>query len=504
MQITIPRGELKVAVAGFIKVVNGRSHTLPILGGVRFESSKARITAQVTDLEQHLRYRFGDAQAQGDGAFIMPLANLKDLVHGKAQETICFETGEKGSVTVTNHVGDHEVKHPVQGLDVDDWPSIPADVATKPADGFLDTYRRLVAFASTDSTRYTLNSVYVDVADKGEHPVTMVATDGRRLTCWNTMNLPLPKSVVVPTTKFLSWTDLKGDVAIGLRTQQKKELCAMGLSLSVGPWFYEVKAVDGQYPNWRQVIPGRDDTGTRITFTDEDAALFKKALLSFPHSGEPLHGIELHPGAAGRLNIVGKGPENKEATTLALTGGSTYEGSLSAIGVDGFFLCDALDAGFRTFAAAAEMCALRSDDGKGGTHILMPQGINPATTKKASPMPEPGGEPTNGDGITSTPGQVPQTGTTATPATQPAEEDHKPKGETKPMESTTKGTTETMTALDRLQAAYEVAKVKVREANQALADVAGAIKEAVKEDKQLRADVENVRTGLAKIQSIKV
>ena len=72
------------------------------------------------------------------------------------------------------------------------------------------------------------------------------------------------------------------------------------------------------------------------------------------------------------------------------------------------------------------------------------------------------------------------------------------------MESTTKGTTETMTALDRLQAAYEVAKVKVREANQALADVAGAIKEAVKEDKQLRADVENVRTGLAKIQSIKV
>jgi len=153
MQITMPRGELKEAVAGFIKVVNGRSHTLPILGGVRFENSKAGITAQVTDLEQHLRYRFGGAQAQGDGAFIVPLANLKDLAHGNAQETVVFESADKGSVIVTNHVGDHEVKHPVSGLELDDWPVLPADVATEPAERFLETYRRLVPCAGQGSSQ---------------------------------------------------------------------------------------------------------------------------------------------------------------------------------------------------------------------------------------------------------------------------------------------------------------------------------------------------------------
>jgi predicted nucleic acid-binding Zn-ribbon protein len=66
------------------------------------------------------------------------------------------------------------------------------------------------------------------------------------------------------------------------------------------------------------------------------------------------------------------------------------------------------------------------------------------------------------------------------------------------------GTTEQATALDRLQAAYEVAKTKIKDANQALADVAGAIKDAVKENRQLKSDVENVRAGLAKLQSIKV
>ncbi len=204
MQITIPRGELKEAVAGFIKVVNGRSHTLPILGGVRFENREGGLAAEVTDLDQHLRYRVGSAQAQGEGAFIMPLANLKDLAHGNAQETVTFETAEKGSVIVTNHVGDHEVKHPVSGLELDDWPTSPAEVETKSADRFLETYRRLLPFASTDSTRYLLTGVYVEVADKGEHPVTMVACDGKRLSCCNTMNLPLARSLIVPTTKFLS------------------------------------------------------------------------------------------------------------------------------------------------------------------------------------------------------------------------------------------------------------------------------------------------------------
>ena len=39
MKISISRNELKEAVAGFTKIVNGKSHALPILGCVRFEST---------------------------------------------------------------------------------------------------------------------------------------------------------------------------------------------------------------------------------------------------------------------------------------------------------------------------------------------------------------------------------------------------------------------------------------------------------------------------------
>ena len=59
-------------------------------------------------------------------------------------------------------------------------------------------------------------------------------------------------------------------------------------------------------------------------------------------------------------------------------------------------------------------------------------------------------------------------------------------------------------ALERVLAAYETAKTKVKEANEALATIAMAVKEALKEDKQRRAEVESVRAGLARLQSIKV
>ena len=504
MQITIPRGELKTAVGGFSKIVNGKT-TLPVLGCVRFESGGHGITAQVTDLDQTLRYKFGEAQAHGDGAFIVPLASLKEMAKGGEGETIEFEAGENNTVAITNHVGAHAVKHPLSGMDPDDWPVGPSDVPTKPAEGFLDTYRRLVPFASTDRTRYVLNAVYVEVAEKGEHPVTMIATDGRRMTCRNTMNLPLASSVIVPATKFLSWTGLQGEAGIGLRTEKrKKELQVLGFALSVGPWFYDVRAIDGTYPNWRQIVPSAyDSDATLITFTDEDAQALRKIIPGFPGSGADSTCIALRPGKDGRLVIAGRGEKDQTDTTLELTGGSTFAGKLPGVGVDRFFLLDALSAGFRTFATADELCPLRADDGKGAIHVLMPMRLGTEPVKKVEAAQAEGAKPESGKPPAQ---QQPATGAGTPAETTPPQADHKPKGEQKVMknEGGTPGSAEQGTALDRLQAAYEVAKAKVREANQALADVAGAIKDAAKENRQLRADVDSVRSGLAKLQSIKV
>lgn len=503
MQITIPRGELKEAVAGFSKIVNGKSRTLPVLGCVRFQRTAYGITGSVTGLDQHLRFTFAGAQANGDGSFILPLASLKELTQGKADDAIAFETGKDNAVLVTNNVSGHAVRHPVSGMDPEEWPAGPADVPTQPAAGFLETYRKLAPFASEDTTRYVLNSVYVDTDGKGDKPMTLVACDGRRMTCQNSMALPIAHPTIVPVTKFLSWTGLQGDAGIGLRTVLEKakkneedRVRVLGFVLSAGPWYFDCKAVDGQYPNWRQVIPPAEDMDNRIVFTDEDIAALRQILPTFPGANTNSRMIALRPGSDGKLAIGGQGVNDKSETRLELTGGSTFEGKLPGIGVNAFFLLDALATGFRSFAVRDELCPLRAEDGHGGIHVLMPMKLWPEPPKPPPPesvpaetKPEPGPEQAHED--------VKTTPALETPVEPTKKED-------KTMTKEANGTTEDGTALDRLQSAYEVAKAKVKDAHQALADLAVAIRDAVKENKQLKSDVENVRAGLAKLQSIKV
>jgi DNA polymerase-3 subunit beta len=466
MQITLNRGELRAAVTGFSKIVSPKT-TLPILAGVRLESTAGNVTAAVTDLDQHLRYRFGAAHAQGDAALVVPLANLKDLAKGNTEEVVEFDSDSQGGIVVTNHVGSHAVRHPIQGLDIDDWPQCPPHVATLQAPGFLETYRRLAPFASTDATRQVLNSVFIDTQGQGDRPMTMVSCDGRRLTACNSMALPVAQPTIVPVTKFLSWTGLEGDEQIATRTQGvKKDAKVLAFVLSSGPWVYDVRAVDGQYPNWRQVVPPSDDGASTIAFSDADAAALRKILPGFPGTGTE--------------------------TTLELEGGSTFDGKLPAVGVNAFFLLDALQAGFRRFTAVDELSPLRADDTRGGTHVLMPMRLGAEAVKNTLSTPE------TGNGVAVTPEVAPQGETTT-----PTAENHKTKGGRKTMikEANGNGTTDG-TALDKVLTAVETAKAKLREAVASLSEVADAVKTAVKEGRAQAADLEKARTTLQKLQAI--
>lgn len=118
MKLILSREELKTAVAGFQKIVNGKSRSLPILGGICFESRDGAVNAQATDLDQHLIYTFKQARADQDGVLILPLVNLKDLAKGRDDETVEFACtgGQEYVVGVTNHVDGHAIQHSVPGL----------------------------------------------------------------------------------------------------------------------------------------------------------------------------------------------------------------------------------------------------------------------------------------------------------------------------------------------------------------------------------------------------
>ena len=475
MQLTIPRSELKQALTGLSRVVPKRA-TLPVLQKVRVEVKHDRTTVTGTDLDQVLTYRSKDAKANEAGSFLIGIEHLQALSKGPDGDAIEIRVLGDERLEVLDVVAGQSIGRTLATEAVKEWPNLGPAVDVGPVDpAFLVNFRRASVASSIDESRRILNGVLLETSKQGDH---LVATDGRRLTMLNTIKLPFKGNCVVPATKFLTWTKL-----------DPTELLIGSSDPSSGGWFrlvtacwdYQIRTIDGTYPNWRMVIPATKGK-VSVALSDADVDLLKRAIPTFP--GHDVHEPNLTFVAdAGRVYVLGQGVEDKKPHRLDLT--TTTSTGKGHITLGRQYLTDMLATGFTRFAFEDELTALRAEDGHGGVHALMPMrgGISPFGEKakaetQVAPTPAP---------IAPAPAQAepkkeePVSKTTDTPANQPQP-----------------------SALDRVLAAYDVAKLKVREANDALGTLATAVKDALREDKQRRAEIDNVRAGLARLQSIKV
>jgi DNA polymerase III subunit beta len=484
MQLTIPRSELKQAVSGLSRVVSKRT-TLPVLAHIRLAVQEGKATASATDLDAVLDYRFQKAQCEGKGVALLPLAELQLLTKGKDSDTVAIHVLDAATAEITNPVAGQPVLRRINGIDPKEWPSNKVQVEVGPVDPtFLSHVRRAALFASTDETRYILNSVSLEGGESGDY---LVATDGRRLTALNTLKFPFKKGCVIPTSKFLTWNKLDPE-ALLIGYEEPK---GVGWFRLVTPeWDYKVRTREGTYPNWRHLVPSVAGKH-RLVISDDDAALLAKVLPTF--AGQATYNSSItFRGVSGKVQITGRGNDDPATSTMDLPT-SKQEGGEADISVNRWYFLDALEAGFRTFAFEDEFNVLLSRDSGGGVHVLMPLKMRgpPVPAKAEAPAQEEASTPETANEPTTTPTNQKEEKRMKRPSESPtptANPTPQPQGN----------------ALDRVLAAYEQAKTKVREANEALASIAVAVKEALREDKQRRQEVESVRAGLARLQSIKV
>ena len=470
MKLLVPRAELKEAILGLSKVVNPRS-SLPVLSHVRIDADKSlRLTG--TDLEQTVTYELiGHASLPKPLSVLVPLESLQSLLKSTQGPTIELEPAGEDEVVLGSTVGGQLMSRRIPTPSLDEWPVLPEPATTTPVDSkLLEHIRQAIPFASEEDSRHTLQSIYLDVSEPACHKV--VSTDGRRLTVLNSAHLPLADSVILPTSKFLAWSKLTGEVQIG--TDKTRET----LTITAGPWTYITRLIDGVYPNFKQVIPSGKGL-TSLALSEEDAELLIKAIPGLPpHDGGPdALVLCVQPnGARVYTRETVKASEN----SIMLTS-SQYSGKSIVIGFSRDYFREALTAGFRLFDlfdANSPLVGRLSPEDRHSSHVLMPlrlvDGEAPAST-----------------------GDVKPAASTPTTSIQPKKETPMPKSDINP-------TPEEACSLDKVLAAYEIAKTAVRQANTALLEVANAVREAIREDKARRREINDVRAGLAKLKSIKV
>ena len=488
MKITLPRHELRDALAGLSKVVP-RKATLPVLQLVRLGARQGQTVLTATDLDNVLEYRCGQAQIQADGEALVPLDELNLLTNGKGEETVEIST-EGNRLQITNTVAGQQIGRQVTTSPMDEWPALPPKPEVGAVDpALLGNMRKAAPFASHDQSRPILNGLFFDCKPDGDY---VVATDGRRMSAFNTINHPFRTGCIVPASKFLLWSKL---VPTEMQVGHKDDKQSGWFRLVTPRWDYQVRTIAGTFPNWRQVIPSAEETQA-LTISDADAAMLAKVLPTFAGHDTPNAGVTFHH-QDGNVVVSGRGLSDKQATSLRLT--STLEPQGAKISVDRSYLLDALSVGFRVFRFADDQSPVCSRDQKGGIHVLMPlrmaaDGPAPKAETASQTWETP---PTPSPAPTTTP-PAPAEPTNASSTQRPAKTEPKKEKQTMPKPE------KEATAFDKLLTACEAAKAKLKEANDAVSEILSAAKDVGREDKQRRTEIEQVRAGLAKLQTIKV
>jgi DNA polymerase-3 subunit beta len=270
MKFKINRDHFANGLAQVLNVVGSKA-TMPILSNVLIEAEKDHISLTTTNLDLGIRCRI-KAEIKDPGAVTLPVKRLAGIVRELPNLDVTVDGSPNHQVKLTS--GGSTFK--IMGIGKEEFPPLPEfgeEKAHSLAQSELATMLRSVAYAqSNDESRYILNGVYFNFRDGR---LFLVATDGRRLALVSKeMEIPadaagaiiLPAKTVGELTRLLD----KGEkVQISFNDRRAAFQVATDKDASglVDNIYLYSKVVEGNYPNYQQVIP--KETHQRIKLERE-------------------------------------------------------------------------------------------------------------------------------------------------------------------------------------------------------------------------------------------
>ncbi|MGH7943014.1 MAG: DNA polymerase III subunit beta [Limisphaerales bacterium] len=334
MNLTISKEQILTGLQAVQNVVGART-TLPILSNVMLRADKEFVEFTATDLDVSVVCAV-EAKVKKAGGTTVPVKKLFGIVRELNGGEIELESDDK-NVTVIRSGPSY---YKIHGLSADEFPPLPKFKDDKKVSLQQDTIKammRKTAFAvSLDESRYVLNGIYLSLKD---NKLTMVATDGRRLALVDEEADISEKSsgeFIVPAKAVNELNRLlqeKGEAEIKFGDNQASFALKDEKGISV---LLITKLIEGNYPNYKQVIP--TETKERIPLGREEFlhALRRAEIMT----SEKANSVKLTFGK-NSLAITANTPEVGEAReSLAVN----YKGKEMAIAFNPRYLIDALGA----------------------------------------------------------------------------------------------------------------------------------------------------------------
>ena len=276
MKFTCNTKDISSAVGAASKVVNAHT-TVPILSNVLLTADDGKISVRATDLELTLEHAFNAEISEG-GSVTVP-AKLFSSYLGNLPSGLLELTGTPTRASVKCERSNYDF----HALPADEYPPLPA--ATRGSHYTINGKRlregidaTIFAASSEEARGAVLMGTLLEIDGTN---LTMVATDGYRLAKFQTTldeGISGSEKYIVPSRAL-------AEAARNLGSGETISVSALGaqsnqLQMTSGGVSITVRLVDGQYPNYGQVIPAKFDRSVTVNTAALIGSLRRAELVS--------------------------------------------------------------------------------------------------------------------------------------------------------------------------------------------------------------------------------
>ncbi len=256
MKLICNQSELNQHLSLVSRVVPSRpSH--PVLANVLLCASAEHQQISLTgfDLSLGVQTSFG-AQVEQEGKLTLPAKLLSDIVSRLPEGQITLDDSEDEMVTLTCSSGRYQMR----GMGAEEFPELPsisdAEVTLLPVDALTEGLRGSLFATSGDESKQVLTGVHLTAEADG---LEFAATDGHRLAVVQTVETDGDASdqrsldVTVPAKALRELERMiqinPGSLAVAVKFDQGQLVCEWANQRLTS------RLLEGQYPNYRQLIP---------------------------------------------------------------------------------------------------------------------------------------------------------------------------------------------------------------------------------------------------------
>jgi DNA polymerase III subunit beta len=368
VKISLERDALLTQLQTVTRVASTRS-AIQALSGVQIVASGSTCELRATDMDVSLRVPLL-AEVVREGVIVLPARLLLEVTRALPAPQVSLElrSAEQDVELISGNATFH-----IRTLRAEDFPPFPEpDVSSGvsvPVDAFVATATKVAGSASRDETRPVLTGILVSAADR---ELRMVATDSYRLSVKETTlesSLSSGFEVNVPARALQELAR----VASGAEEKQLNvSVLQNQVVFSLDGVILSSRLIDGQFPNYRQLLPESFEHELRIASAELTDVVRRISLLA--QKNAPLR-LAFSPG---ELIVSAQTPDVGEASEALPV---PFQGDPLEIGFNPDFLRDGLEAVEEGDLLLKLISPLRpglieSADGSGFQYLIMPIRLN--------------------------------------------------------------------------------------------------------------------------------